>query len=150
MVYFFHHYELPAILRRGAHIVAEGQIIEGQLELGILNPPVQNATDNLNEAVENADAENADAENADAVNADNEINISTNDADGNNAAQNSSDLDGQEPRSNSNPTPTNGETLRQRVHLPSDGEMINNSGPSTAQTPNVDSPLNNLDNYRTS
>jgi hypothetical protein len=140
MVYFFHHYELPAILRRGAHIVAEGQIIEGQLELGILNPPVQNATDNLNEAVENADA----------VNADNEINISTNDADGNNAAQNSSDLDAQEPRSNSNPTPTNGETLRQRVHLPSDGEMINNSGPSTTQTPNVDSPLNNLDNYRTS
>ncbi|CAB3983750.1 Hypothetical predicted protein [Paramuricea clavata] len=137
MVYFFHHYELPAILRRGAHIVAEGQIIEGQLELEILNPPVQNATDNLNEAVENADAEN-------------EINISTNDADGNNAAQTSSDLDTQEPRSNSNPTSTNGETLRQRVHLPSDGEMINNSGLSTAQTPNVDSPLNNLDNYRTS
>jgi hypothetical protein len=140
MIFFFHHYELPAILRRGAHIVAEGQIIEGQLELELLNPTGQNnAGDNLNEPVQNAGTENT------------EMNLSTNDADGNNATENSSDLDAQESRSNSNNTLANGETsLRQRIRLPSDGEVINNGGPSSAQTHNIDSPWYNLENNRTS
>lgn len=57
MVYFFHHYELPVILRRGAHIIAEDQILEGQLE--ILNQPVENIViDNINDINTSNDDEN--------------------------------------------------------------------------------------------
>ena len=127
MIFFFHHYELPAILRRGNHIPADDQIIAGQLELEILNPPVQNVAD---------DVENADNTDVNIIANDNENNVE------NNAAQNSSNLESLELRSNSHQTAPSEETsLRQRVHLSSDGEMRNNS-----QSDN--SPLNNLDNTR--
>lgn len=125
MVFFFHHYELPAILRRGAHNLGGDQIIEGQLQLDILNLPAEdNGTDNLNEPVQN------------------EINPSNNDNDGNNpdadVVENSNHRDAQESGSNSNSTHINGETLRQRVQLPSDTGMMNNSDPSIAQSANFD------------
>ena len=124
MVFFFHHYELPAILRRGVHNLGGDQIIEGQLELDIFNlPPEDNAIDNLNEPVQN------------------EINTSNNDNDGNNPDANeiSNNHDSQESGSNTNSTHINGETLRQRAQLPSDTGIMNNSGPSIAQNPNFDS-----------
>ena len=40
MIFFFHHYELPAILSRGPHNVAEDDILEDPLD--ILNQPPQN------------------------------------------------------------------------------------------------------------
>ena len=41
MVFFFHHYELPAILRQGPHIVAENDILEEHLDL-LNQPPLGN------------------------------------------------------------------------------------------------------------
>ena len=40
MIFFFHHYELPAILSRGHNIAAEDDILEDQLD--VLNQPQQN------------------------------------------------------------------------------------------------------------
>lgn len=75
MVFFFHHYELPAILRREAHIVAEDQINEEQLELDLLNQ----TADNPNEPAHN-----------NTYTDDDEINIEVNNGDENNFAENSS------------------------------------------------------------
>ena len=40
MIFFFHHYELPAILSHGHNIAAEDDILEEQLD--VLNQPPQN------------------------------------------------------------------------------------------------------------
>ena len=126
MIFFFHHYELPAILRRGAHIVREGEVLEGQLEIEILNPPPpaeNNANDN--EAVQNT-----------------EININTNEASPN-TPENSTDPDTQEWTSNSNSASTDGATssLRQRH-----GDVINTSSSSNAPSSDVEFPVNGVDN----
>ena len=137
MIFFFHHYELPAILRRGLHNLGGDQIIEGELELDILNLPADdNVTDNVIEPVQN------------------EMNASNNDNDGNatngNVVENSNHIDVEESRSNRNSIHINGETLRQRAQLPGDTGMMNNSGPNIVQTPSFDSTLNTSDDSRTS
>ncbi|XP_028403875.1 membralin-like [Dendronephthya gigantea] len=103
MVFFFHHYELPAILMQGAHIVGGDQINEEQLELEILNPTVNNP----NEPVLN-----------NTYTGDNEINVGMNNDDGNNLAENGNG--------------SNDPSLRQRVHdrRQNDGEMMNASQPN--------------------
>ena len=125
MIFFFHHYELPAILRRGAHIVGDGEVLDRQLELEILNRPAHNANDNPNEPVQNT-----------------EINISANDASENNVPENSNDFDTEERESNINSTPKDGVTSLRQRH----GEVINTGDSSSAPSPDVEFPVNDLDN----
>lgn len=126
MIFFFHHYELPAILNRDTHVAPDGQFIEAELELEILNPQAQR-------------------NNPRNGNTDDGINNTADDP-GRNPNQDVNDLNTETRTSISNISISNDEALHGILHSPSNSEVMTNISQTTYQTTNIDPTLDNAEN----